>query len=270
MGAATVGHAVLVVGDLQPVDPERRDGVGVGGREGGLETSGVGGGGIRSDAAEGGLGLVASHQLVEAREGGRRVLDLEALPARQQTVGAEDQQLADGALEGAAPDALGAEAGMAHEERVRLQREDVVDAPAESVYEIEEGADRLYHPRRPVQRSEADGAMVDDLDVWGKDSRQVLEVERHHVGGDRACRRRGAGTCRALGKYLSVALIQPRDAVAQAIVRELLEASPSRVAIDLQQIDAFVLVGTDVELLAGGPARRYRPAKQREGIAERC
>jgi len=207
MGVAPVDRAVLVVDDLQAVGPERRDGVAVAGREGGFEAGGVGASGIASHAAEGRCGPVASHQLVEARERRRRVLDVEALPAGEQAVGAEEHELELRALVGQAADALGAGAHVAEKEGIGLECEDVDGAPCEAVDQVEEGLEGGAEARRTVQRAESDGAMVDDLDVGGESGCQALEVERCHVGGDRVRPRCGAGACRPLGQQLGIALV---------------------------------------------------------------
>ena len=96
------------------------------------------------NAAEGLLGGRAPDQDVEAGEGGGLMLDIEALPARELTVGAEDPELAECALERAAADALGAEARVANQEQIGVQAEDVVDTPAEPIHQIQQGADGAH------------------------------------------------------------------------------------------------------------------------------
>ena len=102
--------------------------------------------------------------------------------------------------------------------------------------------------------------MVDDLDVGGEGRGKALEVERRHVGGDRARRRRGARACRAVGEQLGVALVQARDGVAQVIVRELLGAPASPVRVDLDQYEVLV---------RHGPTSKRRARRTRSTTSDR-
>jgi len=97
--------------------------------------------------------------------------------------------------------------------------------------------------------------VVDVLHGGCKRRGPAIEIEPFLESGERAHRRRGADAFWTVGEEVGVALVQPGDGVAQPVLGEDLEPSSLPLRVDLDQNDCLVLVGADIELSAGYPAR---------------
>ncbi len=129
----------------------------------------------------------------------------------------EDPEQEERPLVGAAAGAVGAGVRPAHEERVGLQAEDVVDAHGDVVGELEQGAEVLQQRFRPArgpgpQRSGGRRPRWRARARWRSDRGRAVPH-----GRDRARRRRGAGALGAVGEELGVALVQAGDGVAEPV-----------------------------------------------------
>ncbi len=135
-----------------------------------------------------------------------------------------------------------------HEQRVGSQAEDVVDANGDVVGDLEQGAEacagRLRAPRAdPIPRVRWSTTRWRARAPWRSDRGRTVPSMRR----DRARRRRGAGARGAVGEELGVALVQPRDGVAQLVGGEDLGPPASPLRVDLDQDDLLALVGADIE-----------------------
>src|SRR5262250_3532539 len=117
--------------------------------------------------------------------------------------------------------------------------------------------------RRPQPKT----SVIDELDVVCEQRVAVTEVEAEERR-DQTRRRRGALALGAVGEELGVALVQTRDGVAQAVGSEVFAAPPPSLLVDLEKREDLDLVGADVELLAGCPARRNPLVVERERVTE--
>ena len=167
----------------------------------------------------------------------------------------EDPEPEELPLVGAAAGAVGAEVRPAHEERIGPQAEDVVLAHGDVVGDLEQRAAVLQQRFRPARGPGPQDPVVDDLDGGCERGGEAIEVDRSQHRRDRARRRRGAGARGAVGEEVGVALVQPDDGVAQPVGGEALDPPASSLRVDLDQSDSLSLVGADIELPAGEPAR---------------
>src|SRR5262249_28990019 len=174
----------------------------------------------------------ARSDLVEAGEGVGVAINVEYLGARCETIGSEGPEVEDWPLEGATAGAVGAEERDGHEERVGPQGEDIVEALGE-VDEPEPGAPVLHRRFCSARGPGPQDAMVEDLHGRWEGAGPAIELDREaHDRRDQPRGRRGAGAGGAVGEQLDVALVQPRDGVAQAVGGEGLDPPESSVPVD--------------------------------------
>ena len=208
-------------------------------------------------------------ELVEARERLGLAAGIELLPLHQAAVGAEDEELAEVAFERATAVVLHSPARPPDDQRVVARREDVVDRDREVVRQRAERADALQHRVDAPQHAGTDGSHVGELDVGRERLGPALDVDGTQQRGDRARDRRGAVALRAFGEPLGVALVEPRDRVADAARVEHLHTRAAPVPVDLDQREVLALDRAEVE----GPGRRHlgdrgRAPADRERVTE--
>ena len=262
-----VTAGAVMVHDLHPIGEQGGESVGVVGSDRGIEASHLRGRGVRAHAAPQRRRRTGP-QRVEAGDRLGLAVDVEVIEARQQAIASEDPELEELPLEGAAASAVGAEERPPQEERVRLQTEDFVLSHGGVVDEKEPRTDVLERLFRPTRGPGPQGPVVDDLDAGCERRGVAIGVPRSQIGRGRTRRSRGAVACGAVGQELGVALVQPRNGIAQSIGGEELAAPASPLRVDLGQGDFFQLHGTDVEVAAGERAERHDPAAQSERVAE--
>jgi len=153
----------------------------------------------------------------------------------------------------------------AHQERIRFQSEDFIEARGDVVGELQHGAHVLHDRLLPTGGPGSQDPVVDDL--GGGREKRMIRLPRLHPR-HRACGRRSAGALGAVGEELGVALVEPDDGVAQPFDREDLAPAAPPLRVDLGQLDVRLLVGADIETPAGKPAGGYEDPTQSQRVAE--
>src|SRR5262249_30475300 len=227
-------HAGDVVDDLRLFGEQGRERVGIAGGDRGLDAGCVRRRGVWLYAAlKAWRGPGLGRELLEAGEGFVLASDVEHLPARHEAIGSEDEEVEVRSLVGTPAGAVRAEVSHAHEERTRVQAENVVNTDGDVVGELDEGAETLQHRVRSARGPGPQGTVVDGLDGGGGPGGKALDRGRSGEGRGRSRGRDGAGALGAFGKELGVALVQAYDGVAEMVRGEALVPPAPPLCVDL-------------------------------------
>lgn len=255
--------------DLPPlrVHP-RRDGLDVARGDSRIEAGPPRGRRVRRHAAvEGALPLCARDQL-EARQRLGFAGEIPNLEPRGEPVGSEDQQLDDRIRELSATLSRDAEIGVANEEGIGLDRENLVGAHVLSA-ELELAAPLSEVLVCPARAPEVKAPMVDQLDEPGRRGRHAFHVEWPVPPRDRTRRCPGTLTLRSLGEQRGVALVEAGDGVEGVIGGEHLVPAPAPAVVQLRDRIRLMLILADIEAPAARGAGMHPTPAEHERIAKR-